>query len=43
MAEYVQWDSVPKSGSGEMSEYLKLRSGNTYRIRPIFDPVRFFK
>ena len=44
MAEYVQWDSVPKiGGSGEMSEYLKLKSGNTYRIRPIFDPVKFFK
>jgi len=44
MAEYVQWGSVPSSGgSGEMSEFLKLKSGNTYRIRPVFDPVKFFK
>ena len=44
MADYVQWDSVPKSGgSGEKGEYLRLESGRTYKIRPIFDPVRFFK
>ena len=44
MADYVQWDSVPKSGgSGEKSDYLKLESGGSYRIRPIFDPVRFYK
>ncbi len=45
MTEYVGWGAVPKSssGGGELSEYLKLRSGNTYRIRPVFDPVRFFK
>ena len=43
MTEYVQWDSVPKSGNGEKSEFLKLRSGNTYKIRPVFDPVKFFK
>ena len=44
MADYVGWDSVPKSGSsGEKSEYLKLESGRTYRIRPVFDPVIFFK
>ena len=42
MTEYVQWGSVPKSGgNGEKSEYLKLKSGNTYKIRPIFDPVKF--
>jgi len=45
MTEYVQWGSVPKSGgsNGEQSEFLKLKSGNKYRIRPIFDPVKFFK
>lgn len=44
MTEYVQWGSVPKSGgSGENSEYLKLKSGNVYNIRPVFDPVKFFK
>ena len=44
MTEYVQWGAVPQSGgNGEKSEYLKLKSGNTYRIRPIFDPVKFFK
>jgi len=44
MADYVGWDSVPKSGgSNEKSEYLKLESGGTYRIRPVFDPVIFFK
>jgi hypothetical protein len=44
MAEYVQWGSVQsQSSSGEKSEYLKLKTGNTYRIRPIFDPVIFYK
>ena len=44
MTEYVQWGSVPQGGgNGEKSEYLKLKSGNKYRIRPIFDPVKFFK
>jgi len=45
MTEYVQWGSVPEdsNGSGEQSEFLKLKTGNTYRIRPIFDPVKFFK
>jgi len=36
MAEYVQWGSVPQGGNGEQSEYLKLKSGNKYRIRPNF-------
>jgi len=42
MAEYVQWGSVPQGG-GEKSDYLRLESGRTYRIRPVFDPVRFHK
>jgi len=45
MTEYVQWGSVPKSGSGsgEMSEFLRFKTGNTYNVRPVFDPVKFFK
>jgi hypothetical protein len=44
MAEYVQWGSVPEDSSGgEKSEFLKLKTGNTYKIRPILDPVKFFK
>lgn len=44
MAERVGWSSVTKnSGSGEKSDYLRLESGRTYRIRPLFDPVEFFK
>jgi len=44
MADYVQWDSVPKKGgSGDKSDFLKLESGRTYKIRPVFDPVKFYK
>ncbi len=44
MTEYTQWGEISKSsGSGEKSEFLKLKSGGTYRIRPVFDPVKFFK
>ena len=44
MTEYVQWGSVPEdSSNGEKSEFLKLKTGNTYKIRPVFDPVKFFK
>ncbi len=44
MAEYVQWGSVPEdSNGGEKSEFLKLKTGNTYRIRPLLFPVKFFK
>ena len=44
MTEYVQWESVPEDNSGgEKSEFLKLKTGNTYKIRPIFNPVKFFK
>ncbi len=45
--EFVQWDSISKesnSSSGEGgSEFLRLQTGNTYKIRPIFGPVKFFK
>ena len=44
MAETCAWDAIPTSGSGgEMSDFLKLQSGKTYKIRPIFEPVKFFK
>jgi len=43
MAEQCSWDSIPSSGGGEMSDFLRLQSGNSYKIRPIFEPVKFFK
>jgi len=43
MAEQCSWDSIPSSGSGEMSDFLRLQSGNSYKIRPVFEPVKFFK
>jgi len=43
MAENCSWDSIPSSGSGEMSDFLRLQSGNSYKIRPLLDPVKFFK
>lgn len=43
MADTCTWDSIPSSGGGEMSDFLRLQSGNSYKIRPIFEPVKFFK
>ena len=43
MAEQCSWGSIPSSGSGEMSDFLRLQSGNSYKIRPVFEPVSFFK
>lgn len=44
MSEYIQWGSVSNDGNGgEKSEFLKLKTGNTYRIRPVLDPVKFYK
>ncbi len=43
MADTCSWDSIPSSGGGEMSDFLRLQSGNSYKIRPIFEPVKFFK
>lgn len=45
MAEQVSWDSIKKSSEGnkDFPEYLKLASGQTYKIRPLFSPVTFFK
>ncbi len=44
MTEYCGWDAIPSSGgNGERSDYLKLESGKSYKIRPVFEPVKFFK
>jgi hypothetical protein len=44
MTEYVQWGSVPEdSSNGDKSTFLKLKTGGTYKIRPVLDPVKFFK
>ncbi len=43
MTEKCTWGSIPSSGSGEASDFLKLVSGRTYKVRPLFDPVKFFK
>ena len=45
MTEYVQWGSVPEDSNGGdgKSEFLKLKTGNKYQIRPVLDPVKFFK
>lgn len=52
MSEYVQWDDLPKnqnnnSGGGDGDDrrvpYLRLKSGNTYKVRPIYFPVMFHK
>ena len=44
MAEHVEWGAVPTSGSsGDKAGYLRFESGKKYRIRPVFDPVKFYK
>jgi hypothetical protein len=44
MTEYVQWGSVPEdSNGGDNNLYLKMKTGGTYKIRPVLDPVKFFK
>jgi hypothetical protein len=47
---YVQWDSIskysvnPDDGSGTRKvDFLRLLSGVTYKIRPVYQPVRFWK
>lgn len=42
MTEHCDWGEVSKTNSGG-GDYLRLQSGNQYRIRPIFSPVKFFK
>ena len=43
MADTCSWDSIPSSGSGELSDFLRLKSGQSYKIRPILESVKFFK
>ena len=45
MSEYVDWSDVaPKpSGNGGNLDFLRLKSGNTYKIRPLHKPVHFYK
>lgn len=43
MTEHCDWGEVSKTTSNGGGDYLKLQSGNQYRIRPVFSPVKFFK
>ncbi len=43
MADTCGWDQIPSSGGSELSDFLRLKSGNSYKIRPILEPVKFFK
>jgi len=46
MAEYVQWNDVATEsggGNGDKVDFLRMKTGNTYRIRPLFYPVKFYK
>ena len=39
---FVQWDQVaPDSGNG--NKFLRLKTGNTFKVRPLLLPVRFWK
>ena len=39
---YVQWDKVaPDTSNG--SKFLRLKSGNTFKVRPLLLPVHFWK
>ena len=42
---YVQWEAVGPETSNKTGklEYLRLKSGNTYRVRPLYYPVDFYK
>lgn len=42
MSGFVQWDNVP-SGDGSRAEFLQLKSGNTYKVRPLLDAYNFHK
>jgi len=39
----VQWNKVSESDNSGKIGFLKLTSGSTYRIRPIYYPTGFFK
>ena len=42
---YVDWGDVapPDGGTGNKIDYLRLRTGNKYKIRPVHRPVHIFK
>lgn len=40
---FVQWNEVEVGGSGSKTDFLRLKTGNTYKIRPLFLPVHFYK
>ncbi len=41
MSGFVQWNEVPSGG--ERTNFLALKSGNTYKIRPLLQPLNFHK
>jgi hypothetical protein len=45
MAEKCSWGDIPSSSGsgGDLAGFLKLQSGKNYKVRPLFDPVKFFK
>jgi hypothetical protein len=46
MAEYAQWNSIPSEENkenGNKIEYLKLKGGNVYQIRPVLDYIFMYK
>lgn len=44
---FVEWNDMTKFNNGEESlnkiDYLRLRSGETLRVRPVFRPIKFYK
>lgn len=46
-SSFVEWNEVVNTNEGSSNsdkiEYLRLESGKTYRVRPIFRPIRFYK
>jgi hypothetical protein len=51
MSGFVEWDEVeqPKSGfnsqgnSGNSGKFMKLEPNQTYRVRPVYKPIKFYK
>lgn len=47
MSDFVQWNDVASGnnsgGDGSKNDFLKLESGNSYKIRPLFYPIQFWK
>jgi len=42
MSGFVQWNDVP-GGDGSRAEFLSMKSGNTYKVRPLLDAYNFHK